>query len=230
MIISHKHRFIFIKVPKTAGTSMEIKLSEVCGEEDVITKETTPDVKDLTTKTPQHYRGLFNPIPDLVSGDARDIPKNLARFVLGWKYYDHIAAGSIKGRVGDDIWNSYYKFCFERNPWDKVVSTFNWGKRLPGREQDFRNYVEQKMFSSDYRLYSLGDKAAVDFIGKFENLEDDLQTVYDRLGLAWEEKLPVTKAHTRKRSDNYRKYYDASLKEIVANEFRREVDLFGYKF
>ncbi len=36
MIVSHKHRFIFLKTNKTAGTSVEIALSKFCGPDDVI--------------------------------------------------------------------------------------------------------------------------------------------------------------------------------------------------
>ena len=37
MIISHRHRFIFVRTEKTAGSSVEQALAEVCGPEDVIT-------------------------------------------------------------------------------------------------------------------------------------------------------------------------------------------------
>ena len=37
MIISHKHKFIFFKTRKTAGTSLQIALSEFCGSDDIIT-------------------------------------------------------------------------------------------------------------------------------------------------------------------------------------------------
>ena len=36
-IISHRHRFIFVRTHKTASTSVEIALSRICGPEDVIT-------------------------------------------------------------------------------------------------------------------------------------------------------------------------------------------------
>src|SRR5262245_66480011 len=37
MIVSHAHKFIFLKTKKTAGTSIELALSELCGPDDVIT-------------------------------------------------------------------------------------------------------------------------------------------------------------------------------------------------
>lgn len=43
MIISHEHKFIFLKTAKTAGTSIEIALSKFCGSDDVITKIARPD-------------------------------------------------------------------------------------------------------------------------------------------------------------------------------------------
>ena len=37
MILSHKHKFIFIKTKKTAGTAIEAAISQLCGPDDVIT-------------------------------------------------------------------------------------------------------------------------------------------------------------------------------------------------
>src|SRR5689334_7330747 len=43
MIVSHTHKFIFLKTKKTAGTSIELALSELCGPADVITPLTEID-------------------------------------------------------------------------------------------------------------------------------------------------------------------------------------------
>ena len=62
MIVSHKHKFIFIKTVKTAGTSLEVALSEFCGSKDIITKIAPDDEeyrKSLGYLGPQNY--LYNP-------------------------------------------------------------------------------------------------------------------------------------------------------------------------
>ena len=58
MIISHKHQFIFIKTKKTAGTSIEIALSQFCGEKDIITTISEEDEQirqELNFSSAQNY-------------------------------------------------------------------------------------------------------------------------------------------------------------------------------
>ena len=58
MIVSHRHRFIFIKTRKTAGTSIEIALSPHCGPEDIISPIAKDDEQfrhELGYPGPQHY-------------------------------------------------------------------------------------------------------------------------------------------------------------------------------
>lgn len=58
MIISHKHRFFFVKTRKTVGTSLEIALSKICGQDDVITPISKVDEiarKQYAEITAQNY-------------------------------------------------------------------------------------------------------------------------------------------------------------------------------
>ena len=43
MIVSHKYRFIFLKTKKTAGTSIELALTKLCSEDDIVTPLTEVD-------------------------------------------------------------------------------------------------------------------------------------------------------------------------------------------
>lgn len=56
IIISHKHRFIFIKTRKTAGTSIEIFLSRFCGDNDIVTPISPP----VAGHRPRNYGTLVN--------------------------------------------------------------------------------------------------------------------------------------------------------------------------
>nr|NQU94592.1 hypothetical protein [Bacteroidota bacterium] len=53
MIISHKHKYIFWKPAKVAGSSVEYALQLHCGDDDVVTPMgSTPPVEDYDTR---HY-------------------------------------------------------------------------------------------------------------------------------------------------------------------------------
>ena len=58
MIISHRHRFIFLKTIKTAGTSIEIALSKHCGPKDTITAFLTSEDEEIRRNL--GYRGPQN--------------------------------------------------------------------------------------------------------------------------------------------------------------------------
>src|SRR5256885_6419869 len=62
MIISHKHKFIFIKTVKTAGTSLEIFLSQHCGPDDVLSLFDPP----IEGHHPRNYEGSGDPLSEIL--------------------------------------------------------------------------------------------------------------------------------------------------------------------
>ena len=121
MIISHKYQYIFVKTTKTAGTSIEIALSRYCSRRDVITPIGAADEatrREYGGRGPQNYRA------PLTAYSLLDF-KRLIR--LGKRkrwFYNHIAASPAAELIGEKKWRDYYKFCFERNPFDRLISLY----------------------------------------------------------------------------------------------------------
>lgn len=233
MILSHKYRFIFIKTGKTAGTSLEIALSRFCGSDDIITPVSPEDEEKrlaMGGSGPRNY--LASPWQYTPS----DWIKNALRGKPVLRFYNHMPAKQIKDRVGKNIWNSYFKFCIERNPWDRVISQYYWHHRRLNESEmpSILEFLESRHMSSIIRKkfyrYRLDGEVAVDRICRFENLSEDLEEVRQHLGLPAPLELPKTKAGTRKNRRHYRDILSAQERDRIAEIFSDEIELMGYTF
>jgi len=235
VIISHQHRFIFIKNLKTAGTSIEIGLSRFCGPRDVITATSSADERirrHLGYPGPRNYR------KPITAYTRRNWRRLLRRRRWSYYYLEHMSARAVRKRVGRRVWRSYFKFCFERNPWDKVVSRYYWAVHRPtryGRTSRDRNMTLSEFVHSgkigrfsDLSRYTIKGRIAVDFVGRYESLEDDLAYVADRLGLPARIELPHAKGDIRPRVQGHRELFGERERELIAQGFAREIELFDY--
>ena len=233
MIISHKYKFIFLKTRKTAGSSLQSYFLNHCGDNDII----TPIDKPEGYYKAQNYRGLFNPIPRMQEQYPvkKKMLQTLWRCISLKKFNSHITATHIKRRIPEQIWNSYYKFTVDRNPWDKVLSHYHFVRQRYKRFNDdisFDEYLEKSELPYNYMIYT--DDARnlmVDRVVKYENLNEELGDVFSSLGVPYEGSLNVfEKSHYRQKKENYQQSYNKAQMNLVADRFSFEIDLHNYSF
>ncbi len=229
MIVSHKYKFIFIKTHKTAGSSMEMALAPLCGQEDIV----TPMESNRSTGIPRNYyeKNLVGSMYNKSRLFRKSIHRHSA--LLGKWYYEHMPALRVKELVGDKVWATYYKFCFERNPWDKVVSYYIWKKQGQGRNvPPFAEYVLQKThrLPQDARLYFDGEESMVDDVFDFSSFKGTFASVCEKLGVPFKGTMPREKTGIKKQAIDYREFYTDETREIIGEIFSREIKLMRYDF
>jgi hypothetical protein len=229
VILSHKYKFIFIKTAKTAGTSIEVFLSKQCGPMDVV----TPIGPPVEGHQPRNYRGFINPIPELIAEPRRLVPALRHAFTSREKFYNHMPASEVKNRVPAKVWNSYFKFCVERNPWEKVLSHYHMRVARQGGSLSLDDYLAAGRFPVNYFRYTdpAGEKIIIDRVLRYENLMNDLAEVFAELNIPFDGSLGI-RAKSEYRTDRrpYREVFNEEQRAIVERAFAREIELHGYRF
>jgi hypothetical protein len=211
MLISHRHRFAFIHVPKTAGSSVAFALWSHADD----------------TRRFWMNRGLA-----LVGIHVNHYaPYRLKRFRT------HTSAAILQRQLPADVFAGLFKFAFVRNPWDRLVSSYHYlqahgghhRRRFAGGGRSFADYAAYeirrgKMSQSDM-LTDRSGRLLVDFVGRFESVASDFAYVCRVLGL--EAVLPQANAT---RHQDYRRFYDDRLAEAVGRFFAADLARFGYAF
>jgi hypothetical protein len=199
MIVSHRHRFIFVKTLKTAGTSIEVFLCQHCGPDDVV----TPILPHVEPHRSRNHEGFYN----------------------------HMPATEIRARVGPTVWASYFKFCVERNPWDKTLSFYHMQNAREGGGLSLDEFLRRREFPVNWPIYADDTGVIVDRVIRYEQLTAGLDEVFTQLGIPFIGSLGVN-AKSEYRTDRrpYRDVYSTTQADLVAQAFAREIEIHGYRF
>jgi hypothetical protein len=207
MIISSKHRFIFVAVPKTGTHSVRRALREHMGHDDL------EQVRLFVDK-------LF-PWPELARLEHGHISLSQVRPFVGEEDFGSFFKFAFV-RNPFDRFVSYCAFmtrevgAFDRDP--KGVM-----RHMLFRAPPMRHILFQPQYSfvadRDGRLLS-------DRIGRVEDMQQCYDEICTRIGIPSQ---PLEKANSSKHGD-YRQYYDQQLVDGVAKLYGRDLSLFGYDF
>ena len=196
-MICNKRKFIYIRVAKTGTSSIVDYLFPI--------------------KKSQHWKTYLNKINTKI--------KN-------WENFDsnHYPLYKVKEVISNEKYNNYLKFSFVRNPYERCVSAWKYNIKM-GYTPSEKNLLQfvRGLNPTDINSKYLNQYDFVngcDFIGRFENLQEDFNTVCDKLGIP-HRKLPHknTTKHT-----HYTEYYDDETRSIVAEKYAKDIEYFGYEY
>ncbi len=230
MILSYRHGFIFLKTAKTAGTSVEIALSKFCGPDDIITPITR---EDEALRSQLGYPGPQHHLASWWEYRRRDCVRLISKRRRKLRFFNHMSAREVRDRIDRTIWERSFRFCIERNPWDRVVSLYYYTHPTEPRPS-FSEFVHSDAVLSLKRLgieiYTIDGQPVVERICRFEHLADDLEEIRRQLGLPESLALPQAKSQFRKGRRSYRDAYGADERDRVAALFSEEIRLGSYEF
>lgn len=206
-MISTRHKFLFVHIPKTAGNSIRLALEPFCDDELTFNEK--------QTAYNERHGGAAHRF------DIKSPISNAGKHARLYQLHDSWSTE----QSGD--WDSYVKIATVRNPWDRMISYYfsPHFERTEFDEDDFLAFIEKMVDRNQAGFVLINEKMAIDRILRFETLTTDFAHLCQDLGIS--AALPHVNASTRR---DYRTYYSARSRDKVATLYKRDIDLFGYSF
>lgn len=225
---------------------MEIALSHYCGPDDVITPVSFGDEivrLRMGGRLPQNY------------GDSKRAEEKYRKAILknlpaakdgATIFYNHMSAVDIKNRLTEEQWNRLYKFTIERHPYEKAVSLAYFEFEFLTRKKpslfdrlrrtsvpdDFDAFLEKVVEDGRYRNYELyADNAGllVDDVLLYENINEELIRLGDKIGIELARIYPKTKHNFRKDRRPAATVLSDNQKEKIYLTCKEEFEAFGFE-
>lgn len=148
--------------------------------------------------------------------------------------------------ISQEIWNSYFKFTFVRNPWDRAYSDYLWMMKFAKVKGSFKDYILERgafesILNDNTKNSFLGDHALcqkdffdvsgtyeLDFIGRFESFDVDIAEVLHRINIP--KKFDKNLNKSKRKYKHYSHFYSNIKRDLVYSKYKDDVDLFNYSF
>lgn len=159
----------------------------------------------------------------------------------------HWPMQGIYERYPNQPLQSYYKFAYHRNPWDRMISSWiefteekghlaTWSQPMKDAFKDFEDFIinfrntewaEDIHFRPTTWYTHHEGKQIVDHIAMYSKWQEETQKIFNRLDLKIED-LESKRWRQTKRDKDYKRYYTSDkMIEEVAQHFSMDIHLFG---
>jgi len=235
-IVNRKRGFIFLKTYKTASTSLEIFL--------ITRTKLGDDIYETSRDILKHGRPKSSLEIPLLRGQTNywtGTPRLLRSFVrkLRLNIEQHSPAARIKSFVGNDFWSSAYKVAPVRNPWDMIISRYEWdragrnGRGAP-LTLDWNEWLDihlSKPNQLDSFLMADHCTLAIDGFILFEDIDNSIAEISKSLDVEIPSFYSAGIAEKRmQRKRDYRHYYSDEQAEDVATYHANLLSHVDYQF
>ena len=208
-MISHEYKFIYLHPPKTAGTSIERSLSNLC--EYHTSKHQymcyTHYCFDNCGKDKKRFNEYFK---------FCSVRNPWERMFSFYKFYNNIPFGSRRD-ASKSQFTKFVKDVFTLKDRAEVQNVIDFCSIVEYPSKGNKNFLD---------TISQETKIAVDFFIRFEKLQEDFDYACERIGIE-KRKLPHS---YRTKKLNYVDFYEEDIIEKVGMKFKKDIDYFGYNF
>ena len=149
----------------------------------------------------------------------------------------HVQPPKVKKEY-PELWASCFKFCFIRNPWDRMVSHYFYNLIAgdPLKEKmSFQDYVYEHVLMGEptgpKECLHCKEQTAwsdhVDYVARYENYKEEVYNIFNLIGIKEEPKFHLENKTEHK---SYTEYYDDKSIMIVYEKFKEEIERYNYEF
>tara|TARA_A200000159_G_C7315737_1_gene336612 strand:- start:597 stop:1253 length:657 start_codon:yes stop_codon:yes gene_type:complete len=216
MPISHQINCIFIHIPKTAGTSIEVAMGMHGNNEDLGLVSTPLDANTNTL----FGKGLQH----LTAVQIKNYFKNFGeyfKFTFVRNPWDRFASATLYDGPETKNKNQISKNDF----YDLGVKRFYNSKETLEKCLTIKYGIKHSHYTPQLEYILENGEPIVDYIGKYENLRSDFDIICKKL------KFKCTLEHRNSvKRKHYTDYYNNEAKQFVAEKYAKDIEYFGYKF
>lgn len=229
MIVSHQHRYVFVELPRTGSTAVEKELIASYGGTRILKKHSTH--ADFLAQASEDQRDYFafsslrNPMDDAVSRYHKIKTDHNNR------YSDPIRRKYRVGNRGSAAFEETGLSAKGEKPERRAPIELLENRHhtwITRNEADFATYF-LRFYHLPHDTWARLSHADLDFLIRFESLEDDFGEALRQIGLEKIRPLPV-KNKTREKSTDFSIYYTPQTIPRALRVFGPYMQRWGYDF